>query len=245
MNESAITRIHPSKAFEIPDISRFGFVLTPTGMIAQNTPPTFPQWKACGQWLKASEASLTAKADMIQFAIGDWLNYGEKHFKDYRQASQITGFDDGTLRNFAYVSRRFPLSSRNYSVRFKHFQIAAPNKDREMWLEHASEEKWSTEELRQRMHEGTTRKETHEPIDGIPATAPAPPDGDEVDGKYSLANHGERIHLLFLACRESYAEITRILTTRNNGEHTLDRVTGIIDICRAMSGQIDDLLSEL
>lgn len=232
-SNNAITRLHPTTKTVIPDLSRFGFVLTSTGMLAQNDPPTFEQWKACGTWLQQSEKALSSRLQMIQFAIGDWLNYGEKYFKNYREAAKITGFDDGTLRNFAYVARRFELSSRNYAVPFKHYQIAAPRKDRNEWLQHASEENWSADYLRTRIHE-STQKPTHEPIEGIPQSAAPPPDDDEVEGKYNHANYGEQLHILLLDCAGAFRSIQAKSSDAD-----------IREICVAMRERIDDLLAEL
>ena len=57
-----------------------------------------------------------------QWAIGDWLNDGKRHYGDglYKQAAEMLGMEDATLRNFASLADRFELSLRRDNLSYGH-----------------------------------------------------------------------------------------------------------------------------
>ncbi|MCP2339278.1 LmbU family transcriptional regulator [Actinomadura rupiterrae] len=88
--------------------------------------------------------------------LGDWLVYGEKRFPDrYRLVIQETGLDYQTLRNYAWVARRFPPSRRRDALSLQHHaEIAAlPEAEQERWMDRAEKEKWSTRRLRKELRQ--------------------------------------------------------------------------------------------
>lgn len=119
------------------------FVLTPTGLEAVGA-PSFEDWKACGTALVKAEKA-------VQWAIGDWLNYGEKRYGEkYKEAQQVTGLGYQALRDIKWVAATYELSSRKDSVSFtahKHL-ASAPSEDRQELLERAAVERLSTREIR-------------------------------------------------------------------------------------------------
>ena len=64
----------------------------------------------------------------VQFAIGDWLNYGERHYERgrYKQAVTLTGFAKGTLMRFASVSKVVESLRRHKELKFEHHAVVAP-----------------------------------------------------------------------------------------------------------------------
>ena len=93
--------------------------------------------------------------------LGDWLVYGEDRFEKqlalpgfeedvaacrrlsaerYEEAHAATGIDRVILKNYAYVSRRVPLSLRNDFLSWEHHRVVAKLKpdDQKRWLEVAS-----------------------------------------------------------------------------------------------------------
>jgi N6-adenosine-specific RNA methylase IME4 len=78
------------------------------------------QWEECGKALRQVD-------EARQWAIGDWLCDGKRHYGDglYKKAQEITGLDSGTLRQFASLSSRFELLSRNNNLTFKHHREVA------------------------------------------------------------------------------------------------------------------------
>lgn len=89
-----------------------------TGLIAEDN-PSFEEWEALGKTLQFLEGA-------IQWAIGDWINYGEGHWREkYAQALDAFEYDYGTLRDFAWVSRVFDLSLRSDKCSYTHHKELA------------------------------------------------------------------------------------------------------------------------
>ena len=100
-------------------VDRLGpFKLTATGLEVQGK-PSFAQWQKAGAYLQLA-------AGAVQWWLGDWMNYGEGRWGErYAQAIEATGLDEGTLRNIAWVCRRFDPSRRHDKVSFAHHQEVA------------------------------------------------------------------------------------------------------------------------
>lgn len=83
--------------------------------------------------------------------LGDWLVYGEREYSDrYAQAIADTSLGYQTLRNYAWVARRFPMSRRRDTLSFGHHaEVAAlPDDEQDMWLARAEGSNWSRHQLR-------------------------------------------------------------------------------------------------
>lgn len=109
-------------------------------------------WERLGQVLKRVESG-------VQWWIGDWMAYGEKHFSEkYAQAIDVsdqTGINVDTLRNYQWVSEHVPPVMRITTVPWSFHQVIAalPPKEQRKWLKHASEmraagEKYSYRDLK-------------------------------------------------------------------------------------------------
>ena len=131
-----------------PDIE-----VTPLGLRFHGE-PDFKKWSALGRKIGQALRSM-------EFVIGDWLVYGEQHFKssggrptncDYDAAIRATGLDYSTLRNYAYVSRRVTLSFRNDKVSWTHHRAVAklPPAKQQHWIDLAAnhEERITVRRLR-------------------------------------------------------------------------------------------------
>ncbi len=108
---------------------------------------SFTEWTALGCRLgQVSSASA--------WALGDWLLFGQRSFgQRYRAALQETNLDYQTLRNYAWVARRFDPSRRRVCLSFQHHAELAsmPEPEQELWLQRAETEHWSRNELRRRL----------------------------------------------------------------------------------------------
>jgi hypothetical protein len=105
---------------------------------------SFEKWLIIGQRL-SSIASSSA------WCLGDWLIYGEAAFKGrYREAVERTSLDYQTLRNYAWVARRFPPTRRRDGLSFAHHaEVAAlPEPEQNFWLRKAADLLWSRNRLR-------------------------------------------------------------------------------------------------
>ena len=95
---------------------------------------SFDEWQAMAARFGAAMSSAA-------FVIGDWLVYGEDHFRGqsrlpgfaeqatasrrvssdiYDAALRLTGLDRTTLGTYAYVARRVPQPLRNEQLSWEH-----------------------------------------------------------------------------------------------------------------------------
>lgn len=92
--------------------------------------------------------------DASAWWIGDWLLFGKSKYPDrYRRAIEETELDYQTLRNYAWIARRFEPSRRRDGLSFQHhIEVASlPESERDEWLDQAEANKWSRNELRMRL----------------------------------------------------------------------------------------------
>jgi len=94
-------------------------------------------------------------ADCSSWWIGDWLVYGEREYGSHRyeRAIRDLSLDYQTLRNYAWVARKFPLSRRRDSLSLGHHaEVAAlAEAEQDIWLMRAERLGWSRNELRRRL----------------------------------------------------------------------------------------------
>jgi hypothetical protein len=116
---------------------------------ALNLPKSLPldEWKRIGEHISVISNSST-------WWLGDWLVYGQEMYPDrYRTAVAETMLDYQTLRNYAWVARKFSVSRRRDTLSFQHhLEVAAlSHADQDLWLERAVHFRWSKAELRRRI----------------------------------------------------------------------------------------------
>jgi hypothetical protein len=105
---------------------------------------TYEAWADVGR-------QLSAVATSSAWCLGDWLIHGRRAYEGrYREAVKRTGLDYQTLRNYAWVARRFELSRRRDTLSFGHHaEVAAlPEAEQDFWLRKADYLGWSTGQLR-------------------------------------------------------------------------------------------------
>jgi hypothetical protein len=138
-----------------------GIVLTRRTSL--DLPPRIPldEWSRIGR-------HIFAIADSSAWWLGDWLIYGQSQYPDrYKRAIEETGLDYQTLRNYAWVARRYPESRRRGGVSFQHHAEVAslPAAQQDEWLDRAEKQGWSRNELRRRIKAG--RDHAGEPVDEV------------------------------------------------------------------------------
>ncbi|WP_308013357.1 LmbU family transcriptional regulator [Streptomyces beigongshangae] len=104
----------------------------------------FEEWERAGR-------QLSGLLNSSSWWLGDWLVYGKDHYADrYERGIRAAGLQYQTLRNYAWVSRRFELHRRRSALSFQHHAELAsmPVDDQETWLDRAERMKWSTKQLR-------------------------------------------------------------------------------------------------
>jgi hypothetical protein len=104
------------------------------------------------------------------------LIYGESAYgwSRYREAIDRTGLDYQTLRNYAWVARRFEHGRRRTGLSFAHHaevaRMSPPEQD--FWLRKAEQQKWSRNELRRQVR--ASLAEQHEDAAGAVLTDKKP-----------------------------------------------------------------------
>ncbi|MGH3846716.1 MAG: LmbU family transcriptional regulator [Pseudonocardiaceae bacterium] len=109
---------------------------------------SFDSWRELGH-------KVTHVVSCSAWWLGDWVIYGERAYGDrYKQVLADTSLRSQTLRNYAWVAKKFPMSRRRDNVSFAHHaEVAAlPEDQQDMWLERAEGSKLSVSQLRQRVH---------------------------------------------------------------------------------------------
>lgn len=95
------------------------------------------------------------------WCLGDWLVYGEDAYAGrYRDAIEQTSLDYQTLRNYAWVVKRFSLPRRRDMLSFGHHaEVAAlPEPEQDFWLRKAEELHWSVKQLRREVRTSLTER---------------------------------------------------------------------------------------
>ena len=110
---------------------------------------TLERWRDVGKRIRGV-------ADASTWWLADWVAYGEDRYGErYQDAAAITGIGHQTLRNYAWVARRFDVSRRRDTLSFAHHsEVAAlTESEQETWLERAELLGWSRNELRTALRE--------------------------------------------------------------------------------------------
>ncbi|MGW2569653.1 LmbU family transcriptional regulator [Streptomyces sp. NPDC001537] len=109
-----------------------------------------PAMMAYDEWERAGR-QLADVVDSSAWWLADWLVYGKDHYTDrYQRGIRAAGLSYQTLRNYAWVSRRFDLTRRRPALSFQHHAELAsmPVEEQELWLDRAEQRQWTTKQLR-------------------------------------------------------------------------------------------------
>jgi hypothetical protein len=109
-----------------------------------------PAGLAYDEWERAGR-QLADVLDSSSWWLGDWLVYGKDHYTDrYQRGIRTAGLSYQTLRNYAWVSRRFDLTRRRPALSFQHHAELAsmPVEEQDLWLDRAEQGRWTTKQLR-------------------------------------------------------------------------------------------------
>jgi hypothetical protein len=100
--------------------------------------------------------------------LGDLLAYGEAEFGiGYAQAAELTGRQPQTLRNYAWVARRFRPEERNPALAWGVHRVVAALKvqSRSLWLAKAEKHRWNADRLREEI---AARRRAEVPMAAFP-----------------------------------------------------------------------------
>jgi hypothetical protein len=116
----------------------------------------FPEGVEYSDWQRAG-SQIARVIDSFAWCLGDWLVYGQERYADrYQQAVAAAGLEYQTLRNYAWVARRFEFPRRREALSFQHHaEIAAlPAQEQDRWMDQAEQNGWSRNQLRQAVRTG-------------------------------------------------------------------------------------------
>lgn len=114
---------------------------------------SFESWEKAGR-------QLSGILDSSAWWLGDWLVFGKKNYADrYQRVIRVAGLRYQTLRNYAWVARRFDLSRRRSKLTFQHHAEVAslPVEEQDRLLDQAEKSTWTTKQLRSAMRRGRAR----------------------------------------------------------------------------------------
>ncbi len=126
-----------------PDAQNCQVLTTKTGL-------RIPQGMAFEEWERAGR-QIAGVVDSSSWWLGDWLVYGKDHYTDrYQRGIKAVGLRYQTLRNYAWVSRRFEFNRRRPGLTFQHHAELAslPVPEQDLWLDRAEQMNWTTKQLR-------------------------------------------------------------------------------------------------
>jgi len=134
--------------------------------VGLSIPPglSFPQWEQAGR-------RVTNVMNSSAWCLGDWINYGQRRYSDrYRQAVEAVGLDYQTMRNYAWVARRFEAARRRPDLSFQHHAEVAsvPVEEQDFWLAQAEAFKWSRSVLRGHVRSARTKIKGPETTEVVP-----------------------------------------------------------------------------
>jgi hypothetical protein len=144
----------------------------------------FPRQLPYDKWLGIG-LQLAAVSTSSAWCLGDWLIHGEDAYSGrYRDAIEHTALDYQTLRNYAWVARRFSLSRRRDTLSFAHHAEVAgqPEHEQDFWLRKAEELSWSRNRLRQEVRGSLAERTTADDSDAARASLGESQAGDTRDG---------------------------------------------------------------
>jgi hypothetical protein len=108
---------------------------------------SFADWTSAGR-------RLARIADATSWCLGDWLAHGQTRFRGrYQRAADEVGLNTQTLRNYAWLARKFSHERRRPALSLQHHAEVAPLPvpEQDHWLSLAEEGSWSRNELRRRI----------------------------------------------------------------------------------------------
>jgi hypothetical protein len=124
-------------------------------------------------WVEVGR-QLGAMSRVSNWWIGDWLQYGTARWGEkYVEAAKITGYDVKTLRNIAYVAKRFESSRRRDNLTWSHHADVAvlDPQEQNRWLDRAITDRLSVADLRVELRSASRGNRPTESPDDQPSNA--------------------------------------------------------------------------
>ncbi len=127
--------------------------------LAKRTGLILPEDLTLSSWQRIGE-EIRVISDASGWWLGDWLVFGERKYPErYKRAVEGTALDYQTLRNYAWVARKFEAGRRHDGLSIQHHaEVAALPADRQdYWLARAERFGWSRNALRKELRAERSR----------------------------------------------------------------------------------------
>lgn len=150
---------------------------------------TEKEWNNYGEILKRID-------EAKQWAIGDWLCDGKKHYGDglYEKASEVLGIEKRTLENIKQISDKFEITRRHVNVSYSHYcetsslkTIESTDKGKMQWSKDHDIEK-AQEFLKRAEKENLSVRELREIVQGYKSLQ---------DQMIRMANEPEKYQVIY------------------------------------------------
>ena len=175
-------------------------------VIATNVGLRFPGSLTYEEWEHAGY-NVARIASSSRWFIGDWVVCGQSRYESrYRDAIEMVGLDYQTIRNYAWVARRFDLARRREGLSFQHHAEVAslPENEQDYWLACAEEHGWSRNHLRKQVHRSRVDASRETESDVV---QPVKVNRDRVARWLRAAEHtGDDLESWIIACLDSAAD---------------------------------------
>ena len=185
----------PNSNFEKEPIQVGGIELSVTGLVIHNENITVAEANELLDTVLSMHKS-------CNWLLGDTLllmerKWGNKQTASkYEEASQATGYSNGTLRNMVRVCRAFPIEMRHADLSFTHHQeatcISGGFATRESMLKAASDTKQSIKAFRKSIREHNAKPVLDEEGQPVPEHIAHPELGENTDRPFGLIDLPER-----------------------------------------------------
>lgn len=164
--------------------NRHPLIINLTGPVTiSKTGLTIPHSLSLSVWERIGR-ELASLSDSSAWWLADWLIFGETAYSGrYREVIEQTGLGYQTLRNYAWVARRFEHARRRECLSFAHHAEVASLEpaEQDYWLRRAEEQKWSRNRLRAEVQSSLAeRKPDGGPGPSGPAAGAGTPSGHSV-----------------------------------------------------------------
>lgn len=146
---------HDSTYTSIADDQRSAAESHDAKILVANVGLRLPDSLAFEAWEQAGR-KLYRIADSSAWCLGDWLVYGQDRYQDrYQRTLESAGLDYQTLRNYAWVARKFDIGRRHENISFQHHAEVASLTcgEQDEWLNRAESLGWSRNRLRRELRQ--------------------------------------------------------------------------------------------
>lgn len=195
----------------LPALAWFGATISPVGMQFP-TETTQEDWEFQGAKIALYERGR-------QWAIGDWLNFGEQRWGEmYVQAAELFHLDKQTLMNLKSVALRFPIERRHPRVSWsQHAEVAKMSpEEQDYWLGLSEQNEWTREELRAEIKRA--KEET------LPGTDVVDEETEDDGSSFEL----KPIERVFQLVNKAYEE-TAMVTVKSLLNQAIDLILEMMD----------------